>query len=145
MPKTFQWLKRFTATMAGPAPATAAPATGSEGPPVCRICLDAEGALIQPCGCQGSMRWVHAECLAQWWHHRYGVQSRGVRGGACGNSWLRSLEYNQCGYKHIDRLSSKLIYIYTHIHIHTHIIQYENICIYTTYTTSSDLQLGTFF
>lgn len=38
--------------------------------PVCRICLDAEGALIQPCGCQGSMKWVHAECLAQWWHHR---------------------------------------------------------------------------
>ncbi|CAJ1403411.1 unnamed protein product [Effrenium voratum] len=43
---------------------------GDEGQ--CRICLAGpeEGELIQPCQCQGSMRWVHATCLAQWWHHR---------------------------------------------------------------------------
>ncbi|CAK9049332.1 Vignain (Bean endopeptidase) (Cysteine proteinase EP-C1) [Durusdinium trenchii] len=36
----------------------------------CRICLEEGGDLIQPCACEGSMRWVHAECLAEWWKHR---------------------------------------------------------------------------
>lgn len=35
-----------------------------------RICLEEGGDLIQPCACEGSMRWVHAECLAEWWKHR---------------------------------------------------------------------------
>ena len=38
----------------------------------CRICLAGveDGELIQPCACQGSMRWVHASCLKLWWQHR---------------------------------------------------------------------------
>jgi hypothetical protein len=70
--------------MAGPSPGPTGPTAGPEAPeapdmaPVCRICLDAEGALIQPCGCQGSMKWVHAECLAQWWHHRWGRPGAGL-------------------------------------------------------------------
>ncbi len=37
--------------------------------PECRICRgegSAEAPLHYPCKCSGSMRWVHADCLAQW-------------------------------------------------------------------------------
>lgn len=34
----------------------------------CRICLDSDVrlALIAPCACSGSSRWVHRECLDRW-------------------------------------------------------------------------------
>lgn len=44
-------------------------------PRACRICLDGPEAgreLIEPCACRGSMRWVHADCLSEWWQHRAG-------------------------------------------------------------------------
>ena len=36
--------------------------------PVCRICLfgEEEGDLIAPCGCRGTHRFTHADCLNQW-------------------------------------------------------------------------------
>lgn len=38
------------------------------GEPTCRICLgdEADGRLISPCLCKGSMRFVHIECLTLW-------------------------------------------------------------------------------
>ena len=36
---------------------------------ICRICHcegDAEGGLIAPCYCSGSLRYVHQTCLQQW-------------------------------------------------------------------------------
>ena len=32
----------------------------------CKICWDNEGALISPCACTGTMRFVHLSCLMQW-------------------------------------------------------------------------------
>ena len=32
----------------------------------CRICLDEGGDLFSPCLCNGSVRYVHRECLATW-------------------------------------------------------------------------------
>ena len=62
----------YNATMAGPTGPTAAP-EAPDMAPVCRICLDAEGALIQPCGCQGSMK-----CMRSAW--RSGVITGGLPG-----------------------------------------------------------------
>lgn len=39
-----------------------------EGPHVCRICYEAEGKLIHPCRCTGSMHLVHNECINEWVH-----------------------------------------------------------------------------
>lgn len=39
-----------------------------EGAPVCRICYEADGKLIHPCRCTGSMHLVHNECINQWVH-----------------------------------------------------------------------------
>ena len=56
-------------------------------PRVCRFCLVAEddvdasgaplirGALVAPCACSGTQKWVHVRCLRQWQHVS-------VRGGA---------------------------------------------------------------
>lgn len=50
------------------------PAGGLESGEVCRICLDdedtttvgAENPFITPCGCQGSMRFIHVKCVREW-------------------------------------------------------------------------------
>jgi hypothetical protein len=34
--------------------------------PVCWICFEDSGVLFTPCLCNGSMRYVHTECLDQW-------------------------------------------------------------------------------
>ena len=33
---------------------------------MCRICREEAGVLVVVCACQGSIRWVHRECLMQW-------------------------------------------------------------------------------
>lgn len=47
-----------------------APRPGAAGEHVCRICWDGSEAagnkLVAPCACAGSMRHVHAQCLAHW-------------------------------------------------------------------------------
>lgn len=32
----------------------------------CRICLENGTELIQPCGCKGTVAYVHSECLKEW-------------------------------------------------------------------------------
>ena len=32
----------------------------------CRICLEEEGDMIQPCNCRGSLANVHPDCLVRW-------------------------------------------------------------------------------
>eukprot|EP00796_Vickermania_ingenoplastis_P012323 gene12323-8454_t len=32
----------------------------------CRLCRGASGSLVSPCKCEGSMRYVHPNCLAEW-------------------------------------------------------------------------------
>jgi len=34
--------------------------------PCCRICFSSEGELVSPCCCDGSMRYVHLDCLSEW-------------------------------------------------------------------------------
>ena len=47
-------------------PPPSVPPTKQE--PGCRICLEHEprGTLIAPCGCTGTSRWVHRDCLTRW-------------------------------------------------------------------------------
>lgn len=33
---------------------------------VCRICLETNGHLINVCGCKGSVKYVHKECIEKW-------------------------------------------------------------------------------
>ena len=38
---------------------------------ICRICLDEDENLpgnpfITPCGCVGSVRWIHVQCVREW-------------------------------------------------------------------------------
>lgn len=35
-------------------------------PRECRICLDTQGELIEPCECKGSSGYVHLQCLNKW-------------------------------------------------------------------------------
>lgn len=48
----------------------------------CRICLSTSGTdsdLIEPCGCSGTLRYVHFECLKEW------ISTSGHSGcGVCG-------------------------------------------------------------
>ena len=47
---------------------------GLESGEVCRICLDdedtsafgSENPFITPCGCTGSMRFIHVKCVREW-------------------------------------------------------------------------------
>lgn len=61
---------------------------------LCRICLMAGGSptnpLLEPCGCVGSLKFVHQECLKKWlkvkitsgrWRRK-----RGSRAAACNES-----------------------------------------------------------
>ena len=32
----------------------------------CRICLEEEGELITVCGCRGSIKYVHKDCIMNW-------------------------------------------------------------------------------
>eukprot|EP00756_Hemistasia_phaeocysticola_P036461 Hpha_TRINITY_DN16643_c1_g4::TRINITY_DN16643_c1_g4_i1::g.181932::m.181932 len=56
----------------GPPPPPLAEGVGREeeeeddGQPLCRVCREGEGELVAPCGCQGSVRYVHLECLMEW-------------------------------------------------------------------------------
>jgi len=34
--------------------------------PQCRICLEQDGELIAPCGCQGTLQYVHRDCVTRW-------------------------------------------------------------------------------
>ena len=34
--------------------------------PECRICLESEGELISVCGCNGTTKFVHKECIENW-------------------------------------------------------------------------------
>ena len=37
----------------------------------CRFCLGDEGDMISPCKCRGSIKWVHSECLENWFKNDY--------------------------------------------------------------------------
>jgi hypothetical protein len=39
-----------------------------EGVKRCRLCYEGEedSPLVQPCACNGSMKWIHEHCLEQW-------------------------------------------------------------------------------
>ena len=39
-----------------------------EGEKRCRLCYGGEedGPLVQPCACNGSMKWIHQHCLERW-------------------------------------------------------------------------------
>ena len=32
----------------------------------CRLCLDEDVPLVQPCACRGSAKFIHKHCLEQW-------------------------------------------------------------------------------
>jgi len=32
----------------------------------CRVCYEASNSLIEPCNCNGSMKYIHKECLFKW-------------------------------------------------------------------------------
>lgn len=34
----------------------------------CRVCLQSDGILIQPCGCRGTVAWAHESCIREWSH-----------------------------------------------------------------------------
>jgi hypothetical protein len=36
----------------------------------CRICFESEGLLLSPCRCDGSIKYVHSNCLVRWDHMR---------------------------------------------------------------------------
>lgn len=40
--------------------------SGQEEQRQCWVCLASEGALMAPCTCDGSMKWVHRDCLDRW-------------------------------------------------------------------------------
>ena len=33
---------------------------------ICRICLENDGELISVCGCKGSVKYVHKDCIKKW-------------------------------------------------------------------------------
>jgi E3 ubiquitin-protein ligase DOA10 len=35
----------------------------------CRICLETSGDLISICGCNGSLKYIHKNCIEQWISH----------------------------------------------------------------------------
>mmetsp|Transcript_58021 Transcript_58021/g.186398 ORF Transcript_58021/g.186398 Transcript_58021/m.186398 type:complete len:377 (-) Transcript_58021:56-1186(-) len=62
------------------------PAPDLEGSsPQCRICLSSDedglGALVAPCNCSGSMRYVHVQCLRTW--RRQGGWRRATKCPVC--------------------------------------------------------------
>ena len=42
------------------------PAQDAGSAACCRICLDADGELVTPCQCKGSVAYVHGPCLEKW-------------------------------------------------------------------------------
>ena len=36
----------------------------------CRICFESDGLLLAPCRCDGSIKYVHSDCLVRWDHMR---------------------------------------------------------------------------
>lgn len=49
---------------------------GCEEEDVCRICRmpgEPDSPLYYPCQCNGSIRWVHQDCLLQWLKHSSAV------------------------------------------------------------------------
>lgn len=52
----------------------AAPVPAEPEPPSCFICYQADGRLISPCGCRGSIGQVHGHCLRRW--QRYHVHEQ---------------------------------------------------------------------
>ena len=44
--------------------------SGSEGIPECRVCLESSdnenNRIIAPCKCEGSVKYIHVECLKKW-------------------------------------------------------------------------------
>ena len=55
--------------------------------PQCRFCLEDadEDQLIAPCNCDGSHKYVHAECLAEWRRGRFPGARR--RCNVCNAKW----------------------------------------------------------
>jgi erythromycin esterase-like protein/ubiquitin-protein ligase len=57
----------FLATPAGGASAGGAAADAEvAAASVCRFCFSAEGELVSPCCCRGSLEWLHLACLRTW-------------------------------------------------------------------------------
>lgn len=47
----------------------------------CRICHSDHGKLYSPCKCDGSIRWIHEECLMSWLKHANGGDGNVTAGG----------------------------------------------------------------
>lgn len=49
-------------------------ASGSQGNPLCRICLSEDfepsNPLFSPCKCSGTMKYIHLNCLQEWLNSR---------------------------------------------------------------------------
>mmetsp|Transcript_123260 Transcript_123260/g.343168 ORF Transcript_123260/g.343168 Transcript_123260/m.343168 type:complete len:414 (+) Transcript_123260:85-1326(+) len=70
------------AASAGDADPELAQGVGAASTPpgaVCRLCYEHEGGdLIAPCDCDGTMKWVHRECLNQWCYHGQPTNSKAM-------------------------------------------------------------------
>jgi hypothetical protein len=57
----------------------------------CRICYEADPPLYYPCKCDGSIKWIHEECLLQWIISR--TDNRNYRCELCKE--IYKISYNQ--------------------------------------------------
>jgi len=68
---------------------------------LCRICHDCgdseeAGLLISPCLCDGSMRWVHQNCLDQWRVQKISLTGRESACELCGFRYRFELQHSSC-------------------------------------------------
>lgn len=87
---------------------------------ICRICLSeqtartkAENPLISPCKCDGTMKYIHAECLWEWLLSKWTMKENGF---SCSYYW-KSLECELCksNFPHKIKENGKVITL-TEVH-----------------------------
>lgn len=71
------------------APGVREPVPGRQGQ--CRICHEYGGDLIKPCRCDGSVKWVHRDCLNRWRASRTNPRSL-TNCCECGSQYLLDLK-----------------------------------------------------
>eukprot|EP01053_Blabericola_migrator_P002786 Blabericola_migrator_1__2785@NODE_1798_length_3778_cov_307_576125_g1119_i1_p1_GENE_NODE_1798_length_3778_cov_307_576125_g1119_i1NODE_1798_length_3778_cov_307_576125_g1119_i1_p1_ORF_typecomplete_len713_score86_57RINGv/PF12906_7/2_1e15FHA/PF00498_26/5_1e02FHA/PF00498_26/4_8e08YopYscD_cpl/PF16697_5/12YopYscD_cpl/PF16697_5/0_00011YopYscD_cpl/PF16697_5/1_1e03FANCL_C/PF11793_8/0_0064FHA_2/PF17913_1/6_6e02FHA_2/PF17913_1/0_28zfRING_2/PF13639_6/0_079PHD_4/PF16866_5/8_8PHD_4/PF16866_5/1_3e03_NODE_1798_le len=79
-------------------PIPSALSSSEAGAAVCRICLSEEedpkeNPLVSPCKCNGSMKWIHLQCLRTWMEGRLNIKVDDV-GSSC--FFWRPLECELC-------------------------------------------------
>lgn len=73
---------------------------------ICRICLDdqnnKEDPLIHPCKCDGTMKFIHIECLREWLNSKKTFKCNNAVSTYC---W-KALECELCKMRFPDKIKS---------------------------------------